>query len=522
MPAKQRHAALVLPRFRLQAALLAQGETPPSVREIGVLNGGSARGILLDVSAEAEACGVTPGMAATQALARCSRILLLPASEKAEEAVLQKLLPFVESLSPRVEKREADRWLLDLRGIRNHKPNWDEWAADALRRLQSEVQLQGRLGIAPGAGLAWCAAFRANPVRVVEESDAFIEELQFRELGVSNALQQQLQDWGLRTLGDLLRLPRQATIERLGPEAATLWELARDSRESVLRLETFAEALEITTEFEQPLESVPPVVFALNKILEQLCSRMRLLHRVAAAMELEFQLEDGTAHHRLFSVAAPTREESVLLRILDTHLETLHFESPILGVKLRMEAVAPSSQQLALFENPLRDPNRFGETVARLRAMVGENCVGVPELGNTHRPNVFTLKDPVQAFSKREAVARAHSSAGMRTLGLPLRRFRPPLAVDVQVEKHRPQSLRSDALSGRVLESRGPYRLSGEWWEREGWSLEEWDIALGGSKRGLYRLGCYLHLNGQTTWYLEGCYHAVFWPIASPAPKTAP
>ncbi|MEI6713518.1 MAG: DNA polymerase Y family protein [Verrucomicrobiota bacterium] len=526
MAVAQRYAALVLPRFRLQAVRLALGEPEDAAcKEVGILDGDSSRGILLEVSPEAEVYGITPGMASTQALARCAHIRLLAASRSAEDAVLQKLLSFVESLSPRVEKRARDLWLLDLRGIQPPDSSWPLWAERALRRLLEQVRLSGRLGIAPGTGLAWCAAFRANPVRVVEEPESFIEALQFRELGVSSRLQQQLHDWGLSTLGDLLRLPRQATIERLGAEAATLWELARDSRESVLRLESFPEPLEIETAFEQPLESVAPVLFALNRILEQLCSRMRLLQRVASAMYLELQLEDGSAHLRQFTIPAPTREESVLLRILDTHLETLHFESPLVGVLLRMEAVTPSSQQLALFENPLRDPNRFGETVARLRALVGDEWVGVPVLGHTYRPNTFTLKDPVEMFSKKDLREKGPpppslpQAARKGPLGLPLRRFRPPLSVQVELEKHRPLSVCSDSVRGPVLESRGPYRLSGDWWDRERWILEEWDICLGGSKQGLYRLGCHVEATS-TEWFLEGCYDTSVWPLTQiPPPR---
>jgi len=523
MTTEQRYAALVLPRFRLQSVLIAMGKAQDAVcSEMGVLDGDSSRGVLLEVSPEAAVRGVTPGMTSTQALARCPHLHLVCASPSAEQSVLKKLLPFVESLSPRVEKRTEDHWLLDLRGVWTGGCSWEEWAERALRRLFSEVQIRGQFGIAPRADLAWCAAFRADPVRVVKEPDTFIETLQFGELGVSLALQQQLHDWGVSTLGDLLRLPRQATLERLGPEVAAIWELVRDSRESLLRLETFPEPLEIATEFEQPLESVAPVLFSLNRILEQLCSRMRLLQRVASAMHLTLRLEDDSSYAREFTIPSPTREEAVLVRILDTHLETLHFESPIIGLKLWMEAVTPSSQQLTLFENPLRDPNRFGETVARLRALVGEDCVGIPTLAQTHRPDAFILRDPVEIFSKAASkeevqVKEATASANQSATGLPLRRFRPSLSVEVQVEKCRPQFVFSKSINGPVLESRGPYRLCGDWWERNQWSLEEWDVCLGGQKRGLYRLGYRSQTAGNApgAWFLEGCYDAEVWPVTA-------
>jgi len=103
MHANQHYAALIVPRFRLQAALL---EAPAEKSQfVAVVEGGSTRGILLEVSAGAEAHGVSAGMVATQAMARCAQLVLLLASEVAEAKLGHRLLRFVETLSPRVEKQ---------------------------------------------------------------------------------------------------------------------------------------------------------------------------------------------------------------------------------------------------------------------------------------------------------------------------------------------------------------------------------------------------------------------------------
>jgi len=518
MHANQHYAALIVPRFRLQAALL---EAPAEKSQfVAVVEGGSNRGVLLEVSAGAEAQGVRAGMMATQAMARCAQLVLLLASEVAEARLGRRLLQFVETLSPRVEKQVNNLWMLDLRGVRAGvgMEYWTEWGEETLRRLRVNEGIEAKLGIALRPGLALCAARRAQPVRVVEAAEVFVEELRFEELGVSGFLCRQLHDWGLSTLGDLLRLPRQAALERLGPEASVLWEIARDSRESVLRLETFSEPLELAVDFEHPVETVAPILFTLNRMLEQLCSRMRLLHRVAAGVLLRFTLDNGGAYERRFTVPAPSREEAVLLRILETHLETLQFEASLTGAILKIEATTPSSQQLALFENPLRDPNRFGETLARLRALVGEDRVGVPVASNTYRSDVFVLADPTSEFVARETNRVEEPCGGVSSLngvllGLPLRRFRPALAAQVQLKAHQPAYVASGVVSGPVVESRGPFRLSGDWWDSHPWHSEQWDVLLGGSARGLYRL-C-LNLTGVATagvWFVEGCYDAAVWP----------
>ena len=62
-----------------------------------------------------------------------------------------------------------------------------------------------------------------------------------------------------------------------------------------------------------------------------------------------------------------------------------------------------------------------------------------------------------------------------------------------------PSYLHSPVIAGPVVAHRGPFRLSGEWWENSGWALEEWDIEIEAS--GLYRL-----LHTPDGWFVDGIY----------------
>lgn len=519
-------AVLFVHRFRLQAALLdafagalESAQTRPGEQialcgegtAVGLVEANSTKGLVLEASAYAERFGVEAGMAPAQAMARCPDLQLVSASELREQRLAKELLKFAGSLSPRVEKQANNRYLLDLRGL--PVQDWTSWAEGAIERLRLHHGLSAVLGVAPRAGLAWCAAKRAFPVKVVDHPEAFLEELTFAELEVSAPLSQQLADWGMRTLGELLRLPKQAALERLGPEAAALWDLARDTRESVLRLESFRDPLELAQDFEYPVETIEPVLFVVHRMMEQLTSRMRLLHRVAASMQLRLLLENAAPYERDFCLPAPTREDAVLLRVLETHLETLTLESALLGVHLKIHETLPSNQQLALFETPLKDPNRFGETLARLHALAGENRVGVPQCASTHRPGAFYLLDPCAVFTSDPQPSRGPiltpPLAPNSKRGIPMRRFRPPLAANVYLKQHRPERLNAAHLSGPVLDCHGPYRLSGEWWDAQAWRREEWDVELGGSARGLYRLAC--EHGPPQVWTVEGCYDSSEW-----------
>src|SRR5208337_649555 len=88
-----------------------------------------------------------------------------------------------------------------------------------------------------------------------------------------------------------------------------------------------------------------------------------------------------------------------------------------------------------------------------------------------------------------------------------LRRFRPPLRAAVTLESGelvRVVCSKKKEVQGNVLWKAGPWRSSGDWWEREAWARDEWDIALQNADSvALYRLMHDLLGGG---WFVEGTY----------------
>ena len=62
-----------------------------------------------------------------------------------------------------------------------------------------------------------------------------------------------------------------------------------------------------------------------------------------------------------------------------------------------------------------------------------------------------------------------------------LRLFRPPLGASVTLREAKPVRMRClerENIAGEIVWTAGPWRSSGDWSEQEGWSREEWDIAV--------------------------------------------
>src|SRR6266699_4684251 len=294
-----------------------------------------------------------------------------------------------------------------------------------------------------------------------------------------------LHKWGIHTLGQLAALDKEQLGARLGPHAIRMWERANGRSSRLLKLvqppESFAESFE----FEREIETAEPLLFMLRRFLEQLAVRLAAIYLVAKELTLRITFANSRqdepavagkqSYERGFKIPQPTNDVDLLFRMLQTHLENFRSEYPIVAVALSAEPIKPAGEQFGLFETTLRNPHQLSETLARLSALLGAERVGTPFLQETHRPDAFRLEPFTWAVES--AVPSGESSHALRTAhATAVRRFRPAVSASVFLDEDRAAHVRSADIRGNVIEQRGPYLISGNWWDEKSWARAEWDL----------------------------------------------
>jgi protein ImuB len=321
-----------------------------------------------------------------------------------------------------------------------------------------------------------------------------------------------LHKWGIHTLGQLVALDKEQLAARLGPEAVGMWKRANGKSQRLLKLVRPPESFEESFEFENEIETAEPLLFMLRRFLEQLAVRLSTIYLVAKELTLRITFANKQCYERVFKIPQPTNDADLLFRMLQTHLENFRSEHPIVAVALSAQPIRPVSQQFRLFEIALRNPHQLSETLARLVALLGSERLGTPVLEETHRPDAFRMEPfcstgilpvgqaGVLACNRigRQDARLPHSQDGCATAAA-LRRFRPAVSASVLLDENTLAHVRSAEISGKIIEQRGPYFLSGNWWDEKSWARAEWDVQLENGE--LVRAH-----ESQGTWKVDGVY----------------
>lgn len=305
-----------------------------------------------------------------------------------------------------------------------------------------------------------------------------------------------LHKWGIHTLGQFAALNREQLGARLGPEVIRMWERANGQSDRMLKLIRPPESFEESFEFENEIETAEPLLFMLRRFLEQFAIQLSGIYLVTKELTLRITFTNKQIYERIFKIPQPTNNVDLLFRMLHTHLENFKSKYPIVAVALNAQPIKPAREQFGLFETTLRNPHQLSETLARLTGLLGADHVGTPVLEETHRADAFRM----EPFAWQVGAIEFNHPKGIEpTFRTALRRFRPSISASILLDEDRPMHIRGADVGGKIIDLRGPYLISGNWWDEKAWARAEWDLQLDAGE--LVR--CH---ESEATWRIDGIY----------------
>jgi protein ImuB len=417
------------------------------------------------------------------------------------------LLECAGTFSPSAEITAPNTVVFSIKGL-NLLYSGAQEVAQAIAGRMRDARLSANIAVARNADAAILAARNFTGVTVIpDQTSKTLAGLHVKNLPLSPQTYETLQCWGIRTFADLSRLPETGIAERLGPDAVKLQKLARGAIERPLIIPQPEVSYQDRVALDHPIDLLEPLLFVLGRSLNELCARAQSHGMAFNEVRVVLELEDRTDHVRTLRIPIPMYRSKPLLKLLQMDLEKHPPQSPTIAVLLFLKAVPPRKIQGGLFTPLAPEPDKLELTLARIRGLVGEENLGVPELLNTHRPDAFrlvafsSLDSSRSKFRPRQAKLKFDLSEHRgKEMLLGFRYFRPPPQARVETDMNRPVRLSAPGARGKITAWAGPWRSAGDWWTNHPWDRDEWDVALG--EGAVYRI----YREPGERWFVEGCY----------------
>lgn len=368
-------AAVVIPAFDLRAALRLRPGLQTRPAALAPLPG--TEPLLGSVTGAAEAKGVRPGMRLGEALACCPELDLVEQDPATVEQAWEEILRRFEDAGFAVEPAAAGTVYFETRGVERLYGGLEP----ALKRALAAVGAiwDARAGAAERRFAALAAASVARPGQALIVSDdrtrSFLSPLPLTLLPLERERYEQLEELGVRTIGQLAGLPGGAVAERWGPVGRRAWSLARAEADGRVAPRRPATALHETLEFPEAVGNDLTLRRGLSVLVDRLLARPERAGRPPRKVAVWARLVGGGSWRRTVTLREPTADPSRLRTALAPKLAEL----PAPALKLRLEVcelAEHTGEQLELVtaEGEVVK-GRLREGLRQVRAAVGAGGV---------------------------------------------------------------------------------------------------------------------------------------------------
>ncbi|MBM3456975.1 MAG: DNA polymerase Y family protein [Armatimonadetes bacterium] len=401
-------ACVWFPEFPLQ---VEQQRRPEWAGAPLALLAGERQPVVFACSFEARALGVRRGMPLREVLSLAPQILCEPADPLTYQSVFDRIVLRLEEITPLIEVATPGRAFLGLEGL---APLEGEGTETAPRLYPSAIALavaleatvtapfSGFFGLGRGkftahvasrfAALAWqrparkwpnpgpagwfspggrvCRIHAPGPPQAVA---AVLRPLPVSWLPVEERMRRKLEQFGLRSLGQLAALPVSAVTAQFGKEGRRAWLLSQGRDEEPLQPRLPGVEIGETLEFPTPEILQEPLLQAVAQLLETALRRPERRGRSVSQVRLEAHLEDSPLWLRTITLRRPAARTEPLFGALRYSLERLPPPAPVLTLTLFLANLTPAwTGQLSLFPEPGEEiRTRLLEELRQLRVRMG-------------------------------------------------------------------------------------------------------------------------------------------------------
>jgi DNA polymerase-4 len=339
---------------------------------------GQGRGVVTAASYEARKFGVHSGMSLIEAQRRCPTCLFVPGRWERYTEASRKFMNILADFSPFLEPGGLDEAYLEVTGFESLHGSLREMGEKIRTRIRDEIGIAASIGLAGSKITAKVASKAAKPDGMIEvppggEAAFMAPQPIARMPGVGEKTEKALNALGIRTLGDLARMPADSLSGRFGSYGEMLKLHAQGIDRS--HVHSLSEAKSVSTErtFDQDSRDRGFLEATLRYLSEQIGARLRRCDQRGSVVHIRLRWSDFSAITRQRSLGFFSDSNEVIfgeaLKLLNKAMDSNRQSVRLLGVGVA--GLSGGEEQLPLSVGASARASSMDRALDRIRKRYG-------------------------------------------------------------------------------------------------------------------------------------------------------
>jgi len=338
------------------------------------------RGVVSAASYEARRFGVHSAMPISRAFRLCPKGIFLPVDMDKYAAVSREIMDILASFTPLVEPLSIDEAFLDVTASRALHGDGAAIAQQIKVFIRARVELAASVGVAANKFVAKIASELEKPdglVVVPHGGEAeFLAPLPVSRLwGVGKVTGGELESMGIRTIGQLARIPPEHLEARFGQHGPGLLDLARGLDDRTVEPDAPPKSMGAEETFGRDTRDVDLLRATLRGQSERVARELRESGYAGRTVTLKLRFADFSTITRAHT-ADPTQDGLAIFQAVDALFGRVRLEQAVRLIGVSVSGLGPAgSGQLSLLQPEVQRRERLARAVDRLASRFGDTAV---------------------------------------------------------------------------------------------------------------------------------------------------
>jgi DNA polymerase-4 len=356
----------------------------PELRGKPVVVGGKpgSRGVVATASYEARAFGLHSAMPLATAVRLCPQAIFIEGDYSHYAEVSKKFMAILVDFSPFLEPMGLDEAYMDVTGFESLHGSIRQMALKIKQRVKSELGVIASIGIASCKVVAKVASDESKPDGLIEvppgAEASFLAPMAIRKLpGVGKKTEQVLNGLGIRTIGQLAKMPSTTLKSRFGVFGDMLYRHANGIDGSPVIPPEEAKSISRETTFEGDTHDVVFLSATMRYLSEKVGSDLRGLGKQAKCVSIKVRYADFTTISRQRTLSQLTDLDDTIFQtgneLLQKAITTERQAVRLIGIGV--SSFSEPGRQLTLMNSTDQRLEKLNRAVDRIRDKYGFTAI---------------------------------------------------------------------------------------------------------------------------------------------------